>query len=55
MYLGFSGDSASIMSINAKKFLWPELLEYFKGKTEENIQDLIKLISKIDVIQDPGS
>ena len=41
MFLGYSEESSLTIGKYPKKFLWPLLLEFFKGKTKENIQDLI--------------
>jgi hypothetical protein len=36
---GFSKVSASIIAENPQKMLWPELLQFFKGKTIQTVDN----------------
>jgi hypothetical protein len=37
-----------------KKFLWSHLLEFFKGKQERNVTEYINILSKMEILNDPG-
>ena len=42
------------MALHPKKFLWTELMKFWKGKTEGVIVECSKIIQKMDVLADPG-
>jgi len=52
--LRFSEESSKIIANYPKKFLWPELLEFFQGKTDKLIDEFILILSKLEIITDPG-
>lgn len=37
-----------------KKFLWLELMQFWKGKTNDVVRECTMVISKMDVLSDPG-
>ena len=43
------------MSSHPTKFLWSELLSFFKGKLEAMVTICVKIISKMDITSDPGA
>ena len=51
---GFSEEAAKLIIEMPKKYLWTELLNFFRGKQESTINDLIIILSKIDILSDPG-
>ena len=54
-FLGFTNDCSEIMSTSPSKFLWSGLLQFFKGKLTSTISDCVNLLSKMDVLSDPGT
>ena len=42
------------MALQPKKFLWSELMAFWKGKSEEVIIECSKIIQKMEVLADPG-
>ena len=42
------------MSENSTKFLWPDLLNTLENLSESELYDIVTLISKMVVLEDPG-
>ena len=38
-----------------QKFLWPELLNFWRTKSSQTIDDCVDVMSKMDILADPGS
>jgi hypothetical protein len=38
-----------------QKFLWQELMQFWKSKTEEVVIECTKILQKMDVLADPGA
>jgi hypothetical protein len=53
--LGFTESASIIMKANPKKFLWPDLLKFFEGKPQSMVEDCVRVLSKLDLLEDPGS
>ena len=53
--LGFSEQSARSIQSCPSKFLWLELLKFFEGKPQAIVDDCVKILSKLDIFEDPGS
>ena len=51
---GFPPEAATIMALEARKFLYPELMKFWKGKTEEVVIECSRILQKMDVLADPG-
>lgn len=43
------------MSSNPSKYLWSDLLSFFKGKLESMVTICVKIITKMDITSDPGA
>ena len=54
MHSGFASDPALMISKNPSKFLWPQLLKFFKGKSQTTVCECIHILSKMDILKDPG-
>ena len=54
-HLGFTESSSSLMQAHPSKFLWPELLKFFKDKPQNLIDDCVKVLAKLEVLEDPGN
>jgi hypothetical protein len=54
-HLKFSKASALVIISSPKKFLWVDLLKFFEGKTDQLIRDCIMILSKMEVLSDPGA
>jgi len=52
---GFDDNSSILISKFPKKFLWSGTLALLKGMNDQKRRDLIIIISKMDIIKDPGS
>lgn len=37
-----------------QKFLWPDLLTFWKSKSPQVISDCVDVMSKMDILADPG-
>jgi hypothetical protein len=53
-HLDFTSEIAEMMSTSPQKFLWPGLLQFFRGKLSSSISDCVKLLNKMDILNDPG-
>jgi hypothetical protein len=42
------------MALHPRKFLWTELMRFWKGKTEVLIIECSQILQKMDVLADPG-
>lgn len=42
------------MACHPRKFLWLELLQFWKGKTKEVVTECTLVLSKMDILSDPG-
>jgi len=51
----FSTLSAKIIADHPSKFLWPGLLAFFKGKISKVVDDCMIILSRMDILQEPGS
>ena len=51
---GFPNEASTIMALHPKKFLQPELMKFWKGKTEGVVVECSKILQKMDVLADPG-
>ena len=51
---GYPSEASNIMALQPKKFLWSELMAFWKGKSEEVIIECSKIIQKMEVLADPG-
>ena len=51
---GYPPEAATIMALDPKKFLWTELMKFWKGKTEGVIVECCKILQKMDILADPG-
>ena len=51
---GYPSEASAIMALHPKKFLWTELMKFWKGKTEGVIVECSKIIQKMEVLADPG-
>ena len=47
--------AVTVMAIFPDKFLWPDLLQFFEGKSGEVITTSVAILAKMDVITDPGN
>lgn len=50
----YPAEASEFMALHPKKFLWPELMSFWKGKTEGVIIECTKIIQKMEVLADPG-
>jgi len=55
LHSGFSESSSQIMRRYPSKFLWPELLKFFHGKPECMIDDCVKILAKLEILEDPAN
>ena len=44
----------SVFSLYPEKFLWGDLFNFFKGKSDQVITDCVHLLAKLEVLTDPG-
>ena len=51
---GYPSEASTIMARHPKKFLWTELMKFWRGKTEGVIVECSQIIEKMDVLADPG-
>jgi len=54
LFLGFSEANAKLMASSPKKFLWRDLLKFFRGKIDQTISDCVKVLDKMEILKDPG-
>lgn len=55
IYLGFNEQCSNIISETPSKFLWSDLLSFFKGKLDSMITQCVLILNKMDIVRDPGS
>ena len=53
-HIGFKEDDAKLMASSPKKFLWRDLLKFFRGKIDQTISDCLKVLVKMEILKDPG-
>ena len=51
---GYPAEASTIMAFDPRKFLYPELMKFWKGKTEGVIVECCRILQKMDVLADPG-
>ena len=51
---GYPPQAATIMALEPGKFLYSELMKFWKGKTEEEVVECSRILQKMDVLADPG-
>ena len=52
--LGYPKSASDIMSHHPQKFLWPQLMKFWRDKTHDTINDCCIVLSKMDIVSDPG-
>ena len=52
---GYPPEASTIMAMDPTKFLYPELMKFWKGKTEGIIVECCRILQKMDVLADPGT
>ena len=45
----------NVVALFPEKFLWPELLHFYEGKSDEVITQTSSILAKVDLLTDPGS
>ena len=45
----------NVVSLFHEKFLWPEILRFYEGKSDEVIAQTSSILAKVDLLTDPGS
>jgi hypothetical protein len=53
--LGYPERAVEIIIKMPQKFLWPELLKFWRTKSSQTIDDCVDVMSKMDILADPGS
>lgn len=52
---GFPASAVNIISLFPEKFLWPDLLRFYEGKSDEVISQTSSILAKLDILTDPGA
>lgn len=54
LHLGYLEQAADLVINHPRKLLWPYLLKFFEGKSSSTIYECIMIISKMEILKDPG-
>ena len=54
VHSGYPQEAAEVMAKQPSKFLWLELMKFWKGKTDDVVKEVTSILSKMDVLADPG-
>jgi hypothetical protein len=55
IHLNFNKEAAQLIADEPTKFLWQDLLEFFKGKDSGLVKDMIMILAKVQILSDPGA
>ena len=53
-YYGYPIEAAQVMACHPRKFLWLELMQFWKGKNKDVVNECTLVLSRMDVLSDPG-